>query len=53
MRPLLTPLIALALASCGQEPSFDERYNETAANIEERAADIDQELNSGNATLSQ
>ena len=53
MRLALALLIAVALAGCGREPSFDERFDETAGNIEERARAIDQELNSENAAADQ
>lgn len=32
------------LAACQSEPDFDERYDNTAANIQERAAAIDAEI---------
>ena len=53
MRCLLPLLLAAALVACGEEPSFDDRYDEAADNIEERARDIDQELNSENAAAGQ
>ena len=39
-------LVVLALAGCRDRRSFDERYSETAQNIEERARNLDAELNS-------
>jgi len=44
-------LAALALSSCGDRRSFDERYNDTQRNLEERAQNLDEAANStdGNA----
>ena len=39
------PLLALALCACGREPSFDERFSESEKVIEERAQELDNELN--------
>jgi hypothetical protein len=47
MRAVL-PFILL-LGACGKEPSFDERYSDTANAIEERAANLDAELNEADA----
>jgi hypothetical protein len=37
-------IVALLLAGCRGEPSFDERYASAEKNIREKAADIDAEL---------
>lgn len=37
-------LALLVLAACQSEPDFDERYDDAAANIHERAAAIDAEI---------
>ena len=47
MRAIL-PLLLL-LGACGKEPSFDERYGDTANAIEERAANLDAALNEAEA----
>lgn len=47
MRAVL-PLVLL-LGACRAEPSFDERYSDTANAIEERAANLDAELNEAEA----
>jgi outer membrane murein-binding lipoprotein Lpp len=39
-------LAALVLAGCRDRRSFDERYSATANNIEERARNLDAEINS-------
>lgn len=46
-RGLATALVALALAvaGCHREPTFNNRYEETARNIQQRAARLDNELN--------
>lgn len=38
-------LLALVAGGCRREPRFDDRYNETARNIEQRAGALDVELN--------
>ena len=48
-RGLATALVALALevVGCHREPTFNDRYDETARNIQQRAATLDNELNQG------
>jgi hypothetical protein len=48
-RGLATALVALALAAagCHREPTFNNRYDETARNIKQRAATLENELNQG------
>jgi hypothetical protein len=50
-RGLATALVALALAlavaGCHRERTFNDRYDETARNIQQRAATLDNELNQG------
>lgn len=41
---LLALFLALVLAACGDRRSFDERYNDTSAELEQRARAIDQNL---------
>ena len=42
------------LGGCGREPTFDERYDDTASQIHERANTIDRELDrSGNGSRQQ
>ena len=41
---LALPAFALLLSACSDRRPFDERYNDTARNIEERAAAIDSNL---------
>ncbi len=38
-------LVVLALAGCRDRRTFDERYSGTAQNIEERARNLDAEIN--------
>jgi len=45
MRRAVMVAALLVLAGCKREPSFDDRYNATANEIEQRAARIDRELN--------
>ena len=47
MRAVL-PLLLL-LGACRAEPSFDERYNDAANAIEQRATNLDAELNEAEA----
>jgi hypothetical protein len=49
MRLRLPLLVLLLLGACREEPSFDERYSDTANAIEERAANLDAELNAAEA----
>lgn len=37
-------LAIVALSACGDRRSFDERYNETSSNLEQRARAIDQNI---------
>lgn len=48
---LLALTLALMLAACGDRRSFDERYNDTSAELEQRALAIDRNLaaNEGNS----
>jgi hypothetical protein len=48
-RAIATALLALIAAGCHREPRFDDRYNETARNVENRAAALDVELNQASA----
>lgn len=41
--------LALALCACGREPSFDERFSESENAIEERARELDEQLNNADA----
>ena len=36
--------LALVLCTCSREPSFDERFSESENEIEERARDLDKQL---------
>ena len=38
-------LISLIVAGCHKPPPFDDRYNETARKIDQRATQLDAELN--------
>jgi hypothetical protein len=42
-RPLL--LVSLLLAGCNDRRSFDERYDDTQRNLEQRAANLDAAVN--------
>jgi hypothetical protein len=44
-RAITSALLALIAAGCHREPRFDDRYNDTARNVEKRAAALDVELN--------
>jgi hypothetical protein len=46
-RGLATALLAVAVAGCHRERTFNNRYDETARNIQQRAATLDNELNQG------
>jgi len=37
------------MAGCDDSPSFDQQYDETANEIQERSARIDEDLNSSNS----
>lgn len=39
--------LALAVAGCHRQPTFNDRYEETARNVQQRAATLDNELNQG------
>ena len=41
---MATVLLALVAAGCQRQPPFEERYNETARTIDQRAAALDAEL---------
>jgi hypothetical protein len=45
MRALLSLVVIMVTPACGEQRSFDERYDEVASNIVERAAEIDSALN--------
>jgi hypothetical protein len=40
-------LLLLSCASCRQQRDFDERYNETAAELENKARALDQKVANG------
>ncbi|MEO7409754.1 MAG: hypothetical protein ABIU10_00325 [Sphingomicrobium sp.] len=42
--------LAVATAGCDDRSNFDQRYDETANEIQNRSARIDAELNSSNST---
>lgn len=44
MRAGAAILALLALTACGDRRSFDERYNDTGARLEEKARALDQNL---------
>lgn len=44
MRRTIAILLLVLLAGCGDRRDFDERYRDSSANIQERAARIDAEL---------
>lgn len=48
MRVLMSA-VALALCACGREPSFDERFSESENEIEDRARELDEQLNGAEA----
>lgn len=41
--------LALGLCGCGSEPSFDERYSQSGNEIEQRARELEQQLNDADA----
>jgi len=41
---LLAISIAVILAACGDRRTFDERYNETSAQLENKAQQLDRNL---------
>ena len=43
-RAMATLSLTLIAAGCQRQPPFDERYNETARTIDQRAAALDAEL---------
>lgn len=44
MRLAAVVACALVLAGCGDRRSFDERYNDTESDLEQRARGIDQNI---------
>ncbi len=42
--------LAIAVAGCDDRSSFDQQYDETANEIQNRSARIDADLNSSNST---
>ena len=46
MRTTALCLLLAAVSACSDRRSFDERYGDTANNIEQRAARIDTDVNS-------
>lgn len=44
MRALL-PAALLLLAGCGDRRTFDERFNDTQAELQQRSAELEQKLN--------
>ncbi|CAA9492957.1 MAG: hypothetical protein AVDCRST_MAG44-317 [uncultured Sphingomonas sp.] len=38
-------LLAVALAGCGDRRSFDERYQDTQRNLQQRSHDLDAAIN--------
>ncbi len=49
MRVAAFLLAALSLPGCDDRPTFDEQYDNTANQIEQRAAQIEAELNAAEA----
>ncbi|MGI8704219.1 MAG: hypothetical protein ACR2JJ_00185 [Sphingomicrobium sp.] len=45
----MIPALALALCACSREPGFDERYSEAENEIEERARDLEEQLQEADA----
>ena len=41
---------ALALVACGDDRSFDDRFNDTAGEIEQRAANLDAQIEANAGT---
>lgn len=48
---VVIPALALALCACSSEPSFDERYSEAENEIEERARELDEQLQNADANV--
>jgi len=44
----LAPVLIILLAGCGDDRSFDKHYDETANDLQNRAAEIDSDLGSTN-----
>lgn len=44
-------LLLLALAACGREPTFDERYDNAQAAIQARSESIDNELRTADTNV--
>ena len=49
----LCGLVALSLAGCEEEPSFDDRYDAAKRTLEQKAAKIDRDLVKGLADTPQ
>ena len=47
MRGAMLLALLLGTAACQRERSFDERYNDTARQIEQRAGRLDAEIDAG------
>lgn len=45
MRAVLTILLLLSAAACKKQQTFDDRYKAAARQIEQRAANLDAEMN--------
>lgn len=52
-RGLLLALLLLATAGCKDRKSFDQRYSDTARSIDEKAMNLDSQLNESNAQTNQ
>ena len=44
MRGVLLALVLVTLAACGDQRSFDEQFNDTSSELENRARRLDQNL---------
>ena len=53
MRVVIFVAALAALAGCGREPSFDERYGDTANQIQNRGSAIDRDLDRPNNAAEQ
>ncbi|RST31252.1 hypothetical protein HMF7854_10690 [Sphingomonas ginkgonis] len=45
MRGALPLLLILAASGCGDRRTFDDRFNDTQANLQKRARTLDEQLN--------